>query len=259
MVAQLSEQGASDLVSRLSDVSVSFRDAKLRGYRAAIEHVTLDLVRGEIVALIGPSGCGKSTTLRLIAQLCQPTTGTVSLDLPVGRLAMMFQTAALLEWRTVEENVMLPLQVRKEPRARSREKVARMLAFVQLDHVAHKRPFELSGGMQQRVALARALVTDPELLLLDEPLAALDAITRDNMCMELQHAFSAVKATVVLVTHSISEAILLADRILVMSASPGRIGDEVHVELPRPRRLTDRTSEYARRIEEHLLARLDQR
>lgn len=244
------------VIGELRDVQVVF--GKRRSRIVAIEHVDLTLKTNEVVALIGPSGCGKSTTLRLIANLLQPTSGAVEVGVArrpkgLGGLSMMFQTPTLLDWRDVTANVTLPLEARGYSKGEANARAAVLLDKVGLSEFQHRRPFELSGGMQQRVAISRALVSDPDLLLLDEPFGALDAITRDQMCIELDRLVEERVMTVLLITHSISEAIFLADRILVMTPRPGRIIEEVPVDIPRPRSIQDRMSDKARDLEAHLL------
>jgi NitT/TauT family transport system ATP-binding protein len=227
----------------------------------ALTDVNLALGNNEVIALLGPSGCGKSTTLRMVAGLVAPSSGTLSLAVErhsnvLGGISMMFQAPALLDWRTVEGNVVLPLEHRDISKSESRRRAEELVKTVGLAEFGKRHPYELSGGMQQRVAIARALVTEPSLLLLDEPFGALDAITRDQMCVELNRLVEARSMTVLLVTHSINEAIYLADRIVVMSARPGRIVDEVKVPLGRPRSFEARTTEEARELEVRLLRAL---
>lgn len=224
----------------------------------ALDNVSLAIQPNEVVALLGPSGCGKSTTLRIIAGLAEPTSGDVNVSVPrkvtsSGGMAMMFQTPALLDWRTIEGNVLLPLEATRVNREEARKRASALLTTVGLGDFTHRRPYELSGGMQQRAAMARALVTDPTLLLLDEPFGALDAITRDQMCVELARVCEGRGVSTLLVTHSITEAIFLADRILVMSARPGRIAEEVEIPLARPRQIADRFSDVARELESEML------
>jgi NitT/TauT family transport system ATP-binding protein len=207
----------------------------------ALESLTFGLRRGEFAAIVGPSGCGKSTFLRIIAGLLQPSAGQLC---PVdekkrqtGLVSLMFQSPVLLPWRTVLGNVVLAADLAGTPRDPEavRERALSLLRLVGLTDFVDRYPFELSGGMQQRVALARALLLDPELMLLDEPFSALDALTREEMNFELQRLWLQSGATVLFVTHDIAEAITLSDRVLVMSARPGRIIAEVKVPLPRPR------------------------
>jgi NitT/TauT family transport system ATP-binding protein len=243
-------------LARLNGTSVVYKSKK--GRVEALDAVSLTLHANEVVALVGPSGCGKSTTLRLIAGLLAPSAGTVEVGIAqrtraLGGLSMMFQTPTLLDWRTVLGNVMLPLETRDISKAEARERSAHMLERVGLADFMHRRPYELSGGMQQRAAVARALVSEPEMLLLDEPFGALDAITRDQMCVELEGLVEERSMSVLLITHSVAEAILLGDRIVVMSGRPGRVLEEIDVPLTRPRSIEDRISAAANEIESRLL------
>lgn len=205
----------------------------------AVTDVSLSLASGSFTALVGPSGVGKSTLLRILAGLLQPTRGAVSLrgsppHLSGEPIGIVFQRDNLMPWRTAYENICLPLQLQG---LNAPERVQSLLELVGLDGFAHSYPTQLSGGMAQRVALARALVHRPELLLLDEPFGALDALTRERMGQELLRIWRAMPVTVFMVTHSISEAALLADEVLVMTGYPGRITARVAVDLPRPREL----------------------
>ena len=212
----------------------------------AVQDVSFDVAQGEFVALIGPSGCGKTTILNAVAGL-QPVSsgrirvGGVEVTGPGRDRAMVFQTPALLPWRTVIGNVAYGLELQGVKRAAARAAAQRYIAMVGLRGYEESYPRELSGGMQQRVNLARALVMEPQELLFDEPLAALDALTREKMQLELQSIWLESRVTALFVTHQISEAILLADRVLVMTVGPGRILAEIPVPLPRPRSQHDRT------------------
>jgi len=215
----------------------------------ALTGIDLDLRRGEFVSLIGPSGCGKSTLLRLIGDLTQPTAGSVSVNgkpAPQARLdrdyGMVFQAPVLFDWRTVEENVRLPLELTGQERAARDARVAEMLELVELPDFARHYPYQLSGGMQQRVAIARALTFSPAILLMDEPFGALDEMTRERMNSEVLRIWEQTGITVVFVTHSIPEAVFLSSRVVVMSARPGRITQIVDIDLPRPRGLETRES-----------------
>lgn len=224
----------------------------------ALEDVSFEIRRHEFVAVIGPSGCGKSTLLRIIAGLVQPTAGQAEIyGLPIREpreeIGIVFQQPTLLPWLTVADNVTFPMK-HKHGRVSAEEKIRarQLLETVGLTDFAGKRPDELSGGMQQRVGIARALLHDPEILLMDEPFSALDALTRDEMSFELLRIWGERPKTVLFITHSIPEALLLADRILVMSARPGRIQEVIDVGLPRPRTLSTlsdpRFHELANRI-----------
>jgi len=214
----------------------------------AIEDASLSIAPGEFVSVLGPSGCGKSTLLRCIAGLESPSGGSIAVNgAPVSGppegLGMVFQRDALLDWRNVADNLMLPIDFRHGDRAAVRERAAALLALTGLQGFENAYPAQLSGGMRQRVAICRALVDDPVLLLMDEPFGALDALTRDQMNIELQRMWLAEHKTVLFVTHSISEAIFLGDRVVVFTPRPGRIAEVIGVELPRPRRLAVRASE----------------
>jgi len=226
----------------LKDVTHTFRSLD-RSTVTALSDVDLEVRRTEFVSIIGPSGCGKSTILRLIAGLLKPSSGSVSVfGLPVieprDDIALVFQRPTLLPWLNVVDNVTFPEKhktgrVSKETSARALE----ILEMVGLQEFLRKRPSELSGGMQQRVAIARALLQDPDILLMDEPFSALDALTRDELSVELLDILVKRPKTVAFVTHSIQEALLLSDRIVVMSPRPGKVTENIAVPLPRPRGL----------------------
>ena len=210
----------------------------------ALEDVTLHVADGEFCSFIGPSGCGKSTLLRIIAGLLEPTSGAVRVrgqDSALARqqreFGFVFQDAVLLPWRTARENIELPMVVAKIPRDERRRKAMEMLDLVGLSDFADALPSKLSGGMARRVAIARSLVLDPAFLMLDEPFGALDEITRQRMNVELQRIWMAERCTAVLVTHTVSEAVFLSDRVFVMASKPGRVVAEHVVDLPRPRTL----------------------
>ncbi|MEV0616329.1 ABC transporter ATP-binding protein [Nonomuraea sp. NPDC050404] len=213
-----------------------------RGAVEALRAVDLDVAGGEFVAVVGRSGCGKSTLLRLIAGLLPATSGEVRVDgepvvKPRRDVAIMFQRPALLPWRSVLDNVLLPVEVFGWPRDEHRTRAHSLLEMVGLETFHRRLPHELSGGMQQRVALCRALIQRPRVLLMDEPFSALDALTREELSIELQQIHMEHAATVVLVTHSIEEAVLLADRVVAFTPRPGRILTTVAVDVPRPRTL----------------------
>jgi NitT/TauT family transport system ATP-binding protein len=243
----------------LGGVSVSFEAPG--GRLQAVEDATLDIGGGQIVSLIGPNGSGKSTLLRVIAGLLRPDRGSVALDDrpitgPDPRVGLVFQEPRLLPWRSVASNVTYPLELAGWPAARRRARLAQLLELVDLEASAEARPSQLSGGMRQRTAIARALALEPEVLLLDEPFSALDALTRERFNLELLSLWARTGTTIVVVTHSIAEAIFLADRVVVLSARPGRVVADIPVDLPRPRAidLLDESvvSATARRIRSHL-------
>lgn len=200
----------------------------------ALQGATLEVKRGELVCVVGASGSGKSTLLNILAGLDRPTAGRAHVH---GRVALMFQEAALLPWLTAAGNVELALELRGVPGSRRRELARELLRRVHLTGFEKRRPHELSGGMKQRVALARALAQDADVLLMDEPFAALDAITRDLLHEELERIWAESGLTILFVTHNAREAVRLGDRVLVFTSRPGRVGHEVKVNLPRPRHL----------------------
>jgi NitT/TauT family transport system ATP-binding protein len=229
----------------------------------ALAEIDLLIKAGEFVSIVGPSGCGKSTLLMLVSGLLPPTSGTIEINrLPVKgavpNIAIVFQRDVLLDWRTVLANVLLPVEIKKLDPVLHRQKARELLRSVGLSEFEDKYPAELSGGMRQRVAICRALVQGPGLLLMDEPFGALDALTREQMNLDLQRMWRRDRNTVLFITHSIEEAVLLSDRVVVMSSRPGRIADIVVNELPRPRgahtRSEPRFVEHVERIREHFLA-----
>ena len=220
----------------------------------ALEDISLDIRAGEFVSLIGPSGCGKSTLLRIIGDLIAPTGGEVVVNGKPAAEArrdrdygMVFQAPVLFEWRTVEDNVKLPLEIQGLPAAQRQARAAAMLDLVELGEFMRHYPWQLSGGMQQRVAIARALAFEPAILLMDEPFGALDEMTRERMNSEVQRIWQQTGTTAVFVTHSIPEAVFLSSRVVVMSARPGRITKVIDIDLPRPR--TEETRESERYFE----------
>lgn len=212
------------------------------GPMPALADFSLAAASGEFLAVVGPSGCGKTTLLRILGGLLRPDAGEVwlqgqPLTAPHREIGFVFQRANLMPWRTVLANVVLPLQVQGMARDKAEAHALSLISLVGLQGSERNYPRQLSGGMQQRVALARALVYDPQVLLLDEPFGSLDALTRERMNLELSRIWSLRRQTVVMVTHSIPEAVFLADRVLVMSPRPGRLRATVKVTLPRPRAL----------------------
>jgi NitT/TauT family transport system ATP-binding protein len=233
---------------RLADVSKVFG----RGNSAvrALDRISLDVPQGEFTCLIGASGCGKSTLLSLVAGLEQPTSGQVSVS---GRVAIMFQEPALFPWLTAAGNVEVALRARGFGRAERRQRTAELLETVRLGGFGGKRPHELSGGMRQRVALARALAQDADVLLMDEPFGALDAMTRDLLHDELDRICAGRQLTILFVTHNVREAVRLGDRVVVLSSRPGRVIGEYAVPIEHPRRIdSTAVAELAARITDRL-------
>jgi NitT/TauT family transport system ATP-binding protein len=247
----------------VDDVSLTFPGARRV---TALDAMSLDVAPREVVALIGPNGCGKSTLLRVIAGLVPADRGAVAIDGrpvdgPDAAVGLVFQEPRLLAWRTVEENVRFPMELAGWSRSRQEARAADLLGLVGLREFARAKPSTLSGGTRQRVSIARALALEPAALLLDEPFSALDALTRERFNGELLNLWQRPGTTIVLVTHSIPEAVFLADRVLVLSPRPGRVVAEVRVDLPRPRRLSDldsaSVSSIAADIRAHLVDTTD--
>jgi NitT/TauT family transport system ATP-binding protein len=234
----------------------------------ALDNVSIEAREGEFLCIIGPSGCGKTTLLWAMAGLHDLTSGRVSLDgetitRPHPEIAMIFQDANLLPWRSLEKNIELPFELKRTPP--ERERIAMLLRKVGLEGFNNKYPRELSGGMQQRVSIVRSLAVDPSVLLMDEPFGALDAFTRDEMNLLIQEIWMETGKTIAFVTHSIPEAIFLADRVVVMSARPGRVASVVDIDIPRPRPVSiqherqfiDRVLDIKTRIDHQRGARAD--
>jgi len=236
-----------------------------RGAVLALDEIEFTVAEGEFVAIVGPSGCGKSTLLKILAGLLPATRGEVKLHSvaitgPRQDIGVVFQSPVLFPWRTVLDNVLLPVDVQRLRRAESVSRALELLALVGLAGFEWRYPWELSGGMQQRVAITRALIHNPAMLLMDEPFGALDALTRESMNVELQRIWLERRETVLFITHSISEAVFLADRVFVMTARPGRILEEVAVGIPRPRALevmaAPEFGSIVNRIRSHFTARM---
>ncbi|MGI8525562.1 MAG: ABC transporter ATP-binding protein [Pseudolabrys sp.] len=218
-----------------------------RGDVVALQNLNLDIGVGEFVSVLGPSGCGKSTLLKCIAGLETATNGEIRvdgkrLDGPPRDLGMVFQRDVLLDWLTIVQNIMVTAHFKRLNLLDIHAKALELLSLFGLDGYEHRHPWELSGGMRQRAAICRALVDDPKLLLMDEPFGALDAMTRDDLNMEMQRIWLRSRKTVVFVTHSISEAVFLSDRVVVMARNPGRIVNDFAINLPRPRALALRAA-----------------
>jgi NitT/TauT family transport system ATP-binding protein len=211
----------------------------------ALDNISLDIPAGQFISILGPSGCGKSTFLRCIAGLEEITDGSLHVHGKEVKgcpddIGMVFQRDALLDWRTIEDNIMLPIEFAKKSKQSAKPRMDKLLGLTGLREFGDRYPRELSGGMRQRAAICRALIDTPALLLMDEPFGALDALTRDQMNVELQRIWTETRNTVVFVTHGISEAIFLADKVVVFSPRPGRIVEVLDIELPRPRKLSIR-------------------
>jgi NitT/TauT family transport system ATP-binding protein len=214
---------------------------------SALDRISFEIQGGEFASIVGPSGCGKSTLLKIISGLLPPTSGTVSVngrpvDSPLENVGMVFQAPVLLKWRPVLENILLPVEFAKLDAMTHLDRARSLVNLVGLDGFEEMYPHQLSGGMQQRVSLCRALVTDPQLLLMDEPFGALDAMTRDELDIELLRIWEERKKTVVFVTHSIQEAVFLSDRVFVMSARPGKLLEKLSINIPRPRSMETMSS-----------------
>jgi NitT/TauT family transport system ATP-binding protein len=221
---------------------------KLYGSLEAIRDVSLEVTVNEFVGILGPSGCGKSTLLMMIAGVVDKSGGEISINntpvaAPRADIGVVFQQPVLLPWRTVLDNVLFPVELLKEPRAKYAPRAMELLAMAKIDDFAGHLPRQLSGGMRQRVSICRALIHDPGILLMDEPFSALDAITRDEMGVELSRIWQANRKTVLFVTHSIREAAFLSDRVIVMGRRPATVVDEVRIELLRPRDIAIMESE----------------
>jgi NitT/TauT family transport system ATP-binding protein len=234
---------STDIVVSIKDVAKVFR----RGGLTALHEINLEVEQGEFVSLIGPSGCGKSTLLRIVGDIIEPTSGSVTVNGKPARRArldrdygIVFQSPVLYDWRTVTKNISLPLEMLGWDRSRRSKRVKEMLELVELENFGSHYPWQLSGGMQQRVSIARAFSFSPALLLMDEPFGALDEMTRERLNMELLQIWSETGSTVIFVTHSIQEAVFLSTRVAVMSARPGRIAGIVPIDLPQPRTATTR-------------------
>ena len=228
---------------RISGVSKRYSSTR-GGEVQAIAEIDLAIAPGEFVSIVGPSGCGKSTLLMLISGLIPPTTGTIEVGGArvkgaVGNVAIVFQRDVLLDWRTVLANVLLPVEIKKLDPKPYQPRIKDLLKEVGLEGFENKYPRELSGGMQQRASIVRCLAFDPEIILMDEPFGALDAFTRDEMNLLIQKLWMETGKTIIFVTHNVSEAILLADRVMVLTPRPGRIAHIFHIDLPRPRTIEE--------------------
>jgi NitT/TauT family transport system ATP-binding protein len=230
-----------------------------RGDVEAVKEISLKICRGEFISLVGPSGCGKSTLLLILGGLIQPTAGIVTIEgnkvnRPQTNMGIVFQDPLLLDWRNVLNNVLLQIEIRKLQLSDYEKRAYELLAHAGLKGFENKHPYELSGGMKQRVSICRALIHDPSIILMDEPFGALDALTRDQMNIDLQHLWQGSNKTIIFVTHSISEAVFLSDRVVVMSPRPTSVEEILKIDLPRPRKLEIRESiecgRYVQKIRE---------
>ena len=237
----------------VQNLSVVFPDSN--GGLRALDDISFEVCPREFICFLGPSGSGKTTLLRAVANLLQPTTGVVHfIHRQQPKIGMVFQQASLMPWRTVLDNIKLPLELEGLGESKARKKALEMIELVGLQGFEDAWPRDLSGGMTQRVGIARALIHDPDLLLLDEPFASLDALTRERMWTELSRIWQARQKTVIMVTHSINESLFLADHVLVLTQRPGKIKLDVEVDLPRPRkddiRYTPHFGKLARKLRE---------
>ncbi|MDU4478680.1 MAG: ABC transporter ATP-binding protein [Clostridium sp.] len=218
----------------------------------ALKNVNLDIKQGEFISLLGPSGCGKTTLLRIIADLLQPTEGKITVrgetprDIRLKKkYGVVFQNPVLYDWRTIRRNICMPMELMGMKKAERTKQVTKMLDLVGLQDFGKRYPYELSGGMQQRVGIARALAINPEILLMDEPFSALDEFTREKLHVDLLEIWRKTNKTVIFVTHNISEAVFLSDRVVVFSPHPGRVSTVIDINLPRPRDMESKqTTEF---------------
>jgi NitT/TauT family transport system ATP-binding protein len=244
----------TDPYIRLQNVGKKYQTRS--GVVEACSDINLDIKQSEFVAIVGPSGCGKTTILKMVAGLSSYTSGTITVggkrvESPQTDVGIVFQEAIMLDWRDVLSNVMLQVDIRKMDRAKYVPVAKTLLKATGLEGFEGKKPYELSGGMRQRVSICRALVHDPTMLMMDEPFGALDALTREQIAMDIQKLWMETRKTALHITHSIPEAVLLADRVVVMGPRPGRIVEIIDIDLPRPRRLDklpERFHEYSTRI-----------
>ncbi|MEU4593099.1 ABC transporter ATP-binding protein [Micromonospora aurantiaca (nom. illeg.)] len=265
--ARRAQTQAPASVSEDSWIEIDGLDKEYRPRKSAptqaLSDINLTVRRGEFISVVGPSGCGKTTLLKILAGLSPKTGGAVRIagrdvTKPLPEVGMVFQAPTLLPWRTIFDNVMVPAEIQRLDPRRHRERAQQLLEMVGLNGFEQKYPHELSGGMQQRAGICRALVHDPAVLLMDEPFGALDAMTREYMNVELLRIWQESNQTIVLVTHSIPEAVFLSDRVVVLSPRPGRIAEVLDIDLERPRDLgvmsSDRAGVYVERIRRHFNA-----
>lgn len=250
-VVKMEEKNNMDMVNeekreveiKVKDLCMSFKDNQGQDIQA-LDHVNLDIKKGEFISLVGPSGCGKTTLLRIVADLLEPTAGSVRISGMTPKeirlqqkFGIVFQSPVLFEWRSVKKNIELPLEIMHYSKMDSSERADKMLELVGLQNFSNHYPQQLSGGMQQRVGIARAFAIRPDILLMDEPFSALDEFTKEKLHEDLLRIWSKTNKTVIFVTHNISEAVFLSDRVCVLSPHPGRLSAIVDIDLPRPRTL----------------------
>ncbi|WP_019533372.1 ABC transporter ATP-binding protein [Paenibacillus ginsengihumi] len=240
---------------RIEDVNKIYKSSGGREVHA-LSHIHLDVRQSEFISIIGPSGCGKSTLLRILANLDQPSSGRIHWESSADHIGFVFQDATLLPWKTVYQNAKFPLEVKKLDTKENLAKLDKLLELAGLKGFEKAYPRELSGGMRQRVSIVRALSYNPDVLLMDEPFGALDALTRDKMGIELMRIWNETKKTILFVTHSIAEAVFLSDRVIVMSPRPGKIDEILNIDLPRPRTVdvkeTPEFGSYVKKLREVL-------
>ncbi|WP_010272852.1 ABC transporter ATP-binding protein [Paenibacillus senegalensis] len=222
---------------RINDVNKIYRGSGGKEVQA-LTNINLDVKNSEFISIIGPSGCGKSTLLRILANLDQPTSGKIDWAKSADHIGFVFQDSVLLPWKTVYQNAKFPLEVKKMDSKENLANLDKLLELAGLKGFENAYPRELSGGMKQRVSIVRALSYNPDVLLMDEPFGALDALTRDKMGIELMRIWNETKKTILFVTHSIAESVFLSDRVIVMSPRPGKIDEVMDIDLPRPRTVT---------------------
>ena len=259
--ARAADRSLREVLIQGRGVSKTYRTRE--GEVETLKPLDFDIRAGEFVSIVGPSGCGKSTLMKMVAGLLPITGGDLRLSGhtvkgPQTDVGIVFQNALLLPWRRVIDNILLQAEIRRMPMAAARRRAEELMAMAGLQGFEHKYPWQLSGGMQQRVAILRALLHDPPVLLMDEPFGALDAMTRERMNLELQRIWMNAGKTVLLITHSIPEAVFLSDRVLVMSERPGQIAATYDIDLPRPRPLDvmgdERFAAYTRTLRAHFFA-----
>ncbi len=243
--------GAEENISeiRIRNLSMVFGEEEGKEKVTALDNINLDIKQGEFISLLGPSGCGKTTLLRIIADLLQPSEGEITVRQETPRdirmqkkYGIVFQNPVLYDWRTIRRNICMPMELLGMKKTARTERVTEMLDLVGLSEFGKKYPYELSGGMQQRVGIARALAIRPEILLMDEPFSALDEFTREKLHEDLLRIWRKTNKTIVFVTHNISEAVFLSDRVVVLSPHPGRVSGIVDIDIKRPRGMKSKQS-----------------